>query len=182
MSESQERNPVSDAEDVTAADWRFRTGIALIAASFISPLGALLLPFTELSTAMKATLGGLLLAGVPEVLTVVAVAVMGKSGFLIVKRKIMAALRQYGPPKEVGSVRYNIGLVMLLIPVFYSWIVIYAPPDAIPGFPDHRVAMGLTFDFIFIASLFVLGGDFWDKLRALFVHRAKARFPAREPA
>jgi hypothetical protein len=27
------------------------------------------------------------------------------------------------------------------------------------------------------ASLFVLGGDFWDKVRSLFVHGATARFP-----
>jgi len=28
-----------------------------------------------------------------------------------------------------------------------------------------------------LVSLFVLGGDFWDKLRALFFHGAKAVFP-----
>jgi len=30
---------------------------------------------------------------------------------------------------------------------------------------------------MFLTSLFVLGGDFWDKLRALFVRRARAAFP-----
>jgi hypothetical protein len=29
-----------------------------------------------------------------------------------------------------------------------------------------------------LASLFVLGGDFWDKLRALFIREAKVQFPA----
>ncbi len=33
-----------------------------------------------------------------------------------------------------------------------------------------------------IASLFVLGGDFWDKLRALFVRNAKAVFPEKAAA
>ena len=33
-------------------------------------------------------------------------------------------------------------------------------------------------DVVFFSSLFVLGGDFWDKLRALFVHGARAVFPA----
>ena len=33
-----------------------------------------------------------------------------------------------------------------------------------------------------IASLFVLGGDFWDKLRALFVRDAKAVFPEKATA
>jgi len=27
-----------------------------------------------------------------------------------------------------------------------------------------------------ILSFFVLGGDFWDKVRALFLHDAKAQF------
>jgi hypothetical protein len=30
-------------------------------------------------------------------------------------------------------------------------------------------------DVLLISSLFVLGGDFWDKVRALFVYDAKAR-------
>ena len=29
-------------------------------------------------------------------------------------------------------------------------------------------ALDLTADFLFIASLFVLGGDFWEKFQALF--------------
>ena len=35
----------------------------------------------------------------------------------------------------------------------------------------------LTFCFlILLASLFVLGGDFWDKLRSLFIHDATVSF------
>jgi hypothetical protein len=29
-------------------------------------------------------------------------------------------------------------------------------------------------DLIFLVSLFVLGGDFWDKLKALFIFESKA--------
>jgi hypothetical protein len=32
-------------------------------------------------------------------------------------------------------------------------------------------------DAMMLVSLFVLGGEFWDKLRALFVHRARAVMP-----
>ncbi|MNT62036.1 hypothetical protein D3C72_1997240 [compost metagenome] len=39
----------------------------------------------------------------------------------------------------------------------------------------HLVAM--SGDLLLILSLFILGGDFWDKLRALFVREAKAVFP-----
>ena len=66
---------------------------------------------------------------------------------------------------------------MFLLPGLYSWVLVYAP-EVVPGYPDERISIGLTFDGLFVASFFVLGGDFWDKLRALFVHRAKAQFPA----
>ena len=121
--------------DAAAPGWRFRAGLGLILLSFLSPLGALLLPFTDFSTAMKATLGGAFLAGIPEVFTLAAIAVMGKPGFAYVKGRIMALLRRYGPPKDVGPVRYYIGLTLWLIPGVYAWILMYAPPEVIPGFP-----------------------------------------------
>ena len=112
-----------------------------------------------------------------SIVPVVSIAVMGKAGFAYVKNSIMVLLRRYGPPKEVGPIRYYIGLVMWLLPAAYSWILMYATPEMIPGFPEYRIHMALTFDFIFICSFFVLGGDFWDKVRALFIHKAKVRFP-----
>ncbi len=32
-------------------------------------------------------------------------------------------------------------------------------------------------DSLFILGFLIVGRDFWDKVRALFVHRAKASFP-----
>jgi hypothetical protein len=34
---------------------------------------------------------------------------------------------------------------------------------------------------VFISSFFVLGGDFWDKFRALFVYHATAHFRSMRP-
>ena len=45
--------------------------------------------------------------------------------------------------------------------------------------PDHsplRLYVNLAADFIFLSGLFVLGGDFWDKLRGLFVYDARVEF------
>ena len=41
----------------------------------------------------------------------------------------------------------------------------------------HRFVVSLIGDVMFVASLFVLGGDFWDKVRSLFVHDAEVHFP-----
>ena len=182
MVDPSNRNAVTYNAAAPAPGWRFRVGMALIVVSFLSPLVAVLLPFTDLSTTMKATLGGAFLAGIPEVLSLAAIAVLGKPGFAYVKSRIMALLRRYGPPKEVGPARCYIGLTLWFITGIYPWFVSYAPPEAIPGFPEYRVHMALTADFLFVFSFFVLGGDFWDKVRALFVHKARARFPARAEA
>ncbi len=182
MVESSNQNTAADKAAAPAPGWRFRVGMALIVMAFLSPLGAVLLPFTNLSTAMKATLGGAFLAGIPEVFSLAAVAVLGKPGFAYVKSRIMALLRRYGPPKEVGPVRYYVGLTLWLITGIYPWIVLYAPPELIPGFPMYKIHISLAMDFLFVFSFFVLGGEFWDKVRALFIHKASARFPEPEAA
>lgn len=66
---------------------------------------------------------------------------------------------------------------MLLIPGIYGWILSYAPPEAIPEFPEYRIHMGLAVDLIFISSFFVPGGDFRGKRWALFIHKAEVQFP-----
>ena len=42
---------------------------------------------------------------------------------------------------------------------------------------EARVIISLVMQSMFLASFFVLGGDFWDKARALFVWDARAVFP-----
>jgi hypothetical protein len=39
-----------------------------------------------------------------------------------------------------------------------------------------RLIVNIGIDILFVSSVFVLGGDFWDKLRALFIYKAKVQF------
>lgn len=152
--------------------------IVLIAVSLGSPALIPLVTGSELSTEVKALLSGLLVVGIPQLLMVTAVALVGKSGFAYIKQQAMGKLMKLAPPREVSNVRYYIGLTMFLLPILVAFLGPYVaqwvPPDIMGG----RLAVGLLGDTIFIASLFVLGGDFWDKLRALFIPGAKTRFPA----
>ncbi len=156
--------------------WQFRLGVVIFAASMITPLGIPIVMATQLSAGMKATLSGLLAAGLPEVFIIAAVALLGKEGFAYVKGRLLAALRRYAPPRQVSRARYRVGLVMFVVPAIAAWIITYVP-QYVPGYSEHRIAFGLSLDLLFIASFFVLGGDFWDKVRALFHYRATARFP-----
>jgi len=42
-----------------------------------------------------------------------------------------------------------------------------------------RGKLALSLDLREVASLFVLGGDFWDKVKALCIYEAKAQIPQR---
>ena len=131
-----------------------------------------------LSAAVTASASGALLV-LAELLGLAAVATMGKSGFAYLKSRIFGFLKPYAPPAEVSRARYTVGLVMFAVPIVFGWLAPYAS-DMVPGYQGNELTFAVVGDLLLLASLFVLGGDFWDKLRALFIHSAKAVFP--EPA
>jgi Kef-type K+ transport system membrane component KefB len=157
--------------------WRFRLGVSLFGLGLVCPVFVPLVAATGLSTEWKTILSGLFMLGIPEILWVVAVAVMGKAGFDHIKARVFGFLKRHAVPRTVSRTRYRIGLALLLLPILFAWLAPYAP-GAIPGYESHRLAANLAGDLLLLASLFVLGGDFWDKLRALFVYEAKVRVSA----
>jgi len=159
-----------------AAGWRFKLGVALFALSMVGPF--VLIPLVAalgLSAAMTATMSGGILGGA-EVLLIIAAAVLGKSGFAYLKGRVFGILKRYGPPAEVGRTRYHVGLVLFALPVLLGWLAPYTS-GLIPGYEGNESTFAIVGDLLVLISLFVLGGDFWDKLRALLVHGAKAVFP-----
>jgi hypothetical protein len=74
-------------------------------------------------------------------------------------------------PNIVGPLRCRIGLAMFCLPLVSAIVEPYA--DVIwPGRWPNSWQLQLLGDTVLIASFFVLGGNFWDKLRALFVRAA----------
>lgn len=162
--------------NVPAAGWRHKLGIALFGLSIVLPvLGLPLVAVMGLSAATVGTISGVMLAA-SEVIGIVAVAVMGKSGYAYIKNRVFGFLKQYGPPAEVSRTRYTIGLVMFAVPVVFGWLAPYAA-NLIPGYSGNEFTYAIVGDLLLLVSLFVLGGDFWDKLRALFISGAKVVFP-----
>jgi hypothetical protein len=118
---------------------------------------------SDLSSGWKTVLSGLLGIGIPDVFTIAAVGVMGKQGFDALKQRAFALLRSAAPPDRVGPIRHRIGLAMFVIPLVFGWAGPYLPVSRSQG------TLAIAGDISFLASFFVLGGDFWDKIRALFV-------------
>ena len=155
--------------DQPAAGWRLKAGILLFAFSILLPIVGI--PFVAglgLSGTMTTSVSGALLIGA-ELFGVAAVAVMGKPGYLYIKNRVFSFLKRYGPPKEVSRTRYKIGLVLFCVPILFGWLSPYFS-DLIPGFAQNPLPYAVGGDLILLGSLFVLGGDFWDKIRALFVY------------
>jgi hypothetical protein len=95
------------------------------------------------------------------------------------KQQISRLLKRYGPPERVSKTRYTIGLVMFVLPILVGWGLPYFV-EKIPFYADHRLIINIAFDAMLIVSIFVLGGEFWDKLRSLFVWGATASFPEKK--
>ncbi len=159
-----------------ASGWRLQLGGAMFALSILLPaIGVPLVASMDLAGGQAATFSGALLVAA-ELTGLGAVAVMGKSGYQFIKGRLLAFLRRHGPPRAVSRARYRVGLVMFAVPVLFGWGSFYVLGPILEFGIDPLVA-GLSGDILLLASLFVLGGEFWDKVRSLFVHDAAAVFP-----
>jgi len=146
-----------------ATSWRLPAGIALLVVGLACPLLIPIVLASDLSSGWKTALSGLLGVGIPDVFTIAAVGVMGKEGFSALKQRAYALLRSAAPPDRVGPIRHRIGLAMFVISLLIGWAGPY-----LPVLGSHR-GLAIAGDISFLTSFFVLGGDFWDKIRALFV-------------
>jgi hypothetical protein len=150
---------------VTPSGPRYYAGWFFFVMSVTLPLGAFFVPMLGLDKATSALVTGALLVGAPEIGIVLAVAFWGKETFNYFMGRIKDWFKQFAPPPTVSPRRYYTGLVLLAGSFLPTWILAYAPQllsDA------ARIPVLVSADLIFVASFFVLGGEFWGKVRALF--------------
>ena len=86
----------------------------------------------------------------------------------MIKRKFFALFKRKAPIKPVGKVRYNFGLLIFLLGNLGLFGLNYLP--FIVGFElprQWRLYFYLACDITVIISFFVLGAQFWEKLKKL---------------
>ena len=109
----------------------------------------------------------------PKIGVIAAIAILGKPGFAYLKKLVFGYLK---PTAEVSPTRHRVGIAMFVVAMLFSFLEPYGlfhAGSAVPG-----IRYSLAVDLLLVASVFVLGGNFWDKIRALFIREAKACFPA----
>ncbi len=151
-------------------------GALVFISGFFTPLFIPLVLNSNLSTGLKSVLSGLLAFGIPELFMIIAAGILGKSGFNYLKKYIRLVFRVYGPPDSVSKTRYIIGLILFFIPILLALVLPYML-NLVQVVAENFVIISIVSDGLLILSLFVLGGDFWDKLRGLFNRNAKMQFP-----
>lgn len=160
-----------------SADTRLKVGIALLVVGLILPFCTVLVLQTDWPDWVKNSVSGLLIFGF-EILMFPAVALMGKENFDRIVNRVKGALGEFLLASKVSRTRYMVGLMLLIGTIFFAWMAAYIP-TLMPSDPSIRLWTNLALDLVLMASLFVLGGEFWDKLRALFLYDARAVLPSR---
>jgi len=147
-------------------------GVIILVVGFLLPLLIPLVLTLEISATAKSIISGLLAFGIPEVFMLVAIAIMGKKGYQYIKHAAKKYLKRFAPPDTVSRLRYRIGLLFFCLPlamgILQPYLTYFIGSVEIVPFWFH-----FSLDMIFIIGIFILGGDFWDKLRGLFLYDVK---------
>jgi hypothetical protein len=152
-------------------DWRFYLGIALLLANLAGYGLAALVPFLGFSAAGAAGWVGAIIL-LSELAFVAGVALLGRPFLELLKAKVKTWFlrKPAAPPAPVSRARHRAGLVMLglsCLPYFIAEFMLILGYTA-PGHIRFIIGMLLASDVLFLASLIVLGGEFWERLKKLF--------------
>lgn len=148
---------------------RFVLGGIVFAAGFLSPLLLPLVTSSNLPGNWKAILSTGLIAGLPEVGMLLAVAILGKQGFAQLKEIFFSRFRKITEPSAVSQTRYRIGLLMFFTPILFGLLQPYAE-YFFGALKSESMIPVILPDLVFAASFIVLGAGFWEKIQGLFVH------------
>lgn len=149
-------------------DWRYYFGLVFLIFSIILPLFSIAIPFLPIDIALKATFIAILSVGGPELMIVLAVLCLGKKYITYFKEKIYGFFRLKKIPKPVSKTRYYFGLFCFIFSVVPLYIAAYFP-EILPHDELEKHLITATGDLVFVLSFFILGANFWEKFKRLFV-------------
>lgn len=158
-----------NSSDKAIAQGRLMLGGLVFVLSQALPFAVPWILGSGLSAETRTVLSGLLIFGLPEVGTIAAVAIMGKQGYEWLKSQFFLMFNKIRPQAKVNEARYKRGLIMFVSILLLAFIEPYVSP-LVPVLAEHRREYMAVLDVLFVLSLFVLGGNFWEKLRSLFIY------------
>ncbi|KFJ42610.1 transporter suffix domain-containing protein [Francisella philomiragia] len=153
-------------------DWKYYLGLLLFILSFVPYIVVFcIMPFLGLSTSSYLAISSILLVSA-EGIFLISVMLLGKVIIDTIKSAIKTIFKSaFTTQKPISRKRHSIGLVMFFASLVYptlllEMILIF---DKISQVGQLNMMFVLfSGDIIFVASFFVLGGDFINKLKSVF--------------
>lgn len=166
----------------TSKGWKYKLGLALFIIPFpIFFLTPIVIPMLDLSAAHTTSIIGGILIGV-EVIWLASIPLLGKEGFWELKQKAFGWLKLKDKP--VSRSRHRWGVILLIGSLLTDVILqVFIMVSSILLQKEEVSLLGLTFSeqtnihmiiqimttLGILASLFILGGQFWEKVKQAFI-------------
>ncbi len=165
-------------------NWRYRLGLTLFFGAFpIFFATPVVIPMLGLSTGESAALiGGILLA--VEVLWLASIPFLGKEGFKVVKQRTFGWFKlssapvsrprhQFGVTLLLGSILLDVLLNLIMVGTDFLVQGADVPTKQLLGLSfSQQATVYITIQALttvgIVVALFVLGGDFWERLKKAF--------------
>lgn len=156
-------------------DSKYYLGILLFILSFVPYiLVFVIMPFLGLSTSSYLAASSILLISA-EAIFLVSVMLLGRAIIDAIKAAIKKVFKSaFTNQKPISYTRHSIGLIMFFASLVYptlllEMILIFDKINQVGQL--NMMLILFSGDIIFIASFFVLGGDFISKLKSLFKYQ-----------
>ena len=150
-------------------DWKYYLGMSLIGYSVLPIIIVAIMPFMGMSLAQSGAFAVVFLAS-GEIAFLCAAALLGKEFVGALKKKIMALFKRTHKPRPVSRNWHRFGITLLAVSTlpYYAvmiYLLFFSHKEAEINFLAWTLVAGET---AFIAGLFILGGQFWERLKHLF--------------
>jgi hypothetical protein len=150
---------------------KFYLGLALFVLSLATPGVAALAPFvfsaaTAVTVATVAVVSG-------EIAFLISAALLGKPFIEAVKarvKRLFVRAAEAAPARPISRSRHATGLVLLSSSIVTYYMAMAVPFGGLAKATELTaiVVVAIAGEILFLASLFVLGGEFWGRIKALF--------------
>ena len=172
--------------DVSTADftrsWRYKFGLLLIVVGHLMLLAAVVAP--AIGLVRPALAGGIAVAG--EIVSLCSIVFLGKSGFIAIKSRIFKFVKS-GYEGPVSAARHAWGITLFIasfatnyVIAAYAWLSFRSTTEENPlplilgmNLDEQAVFVFTLFlvgELTFLASIYVLGADWWERFRRIFVY------------
>ena len=150
-------------------DWKYYLGLSLIVYSLLPIIIVAILPFMGMTLAQSGAFAVVFLAS-GEIAFLCAAALLGKEFLAALKKKVMALFKRTHEPRPVSQNWHRFGVTLLAASTlpYYAvmiYLLFFSHREAEINFLAWTLVAG---EAAFIAGLFILGGQFWERLKHLF--------------